>query len=260
MRKLFTTFLIIVFAVSIVGCGGSKNKGSNYTYKWSPGGGGVTASKFVAADVGEEPPAYSGASVPPFASVDALGATVGHVAIYTYFDGVPVRSNYTVDPSDGAMDVTGVGGVIDIFRPIRTGILNVTATYNGEALTIPVHTYYAYTFDGLTYLDFDTMTVYPDGSNPAVDVLFYDANFKAPYGYITVPDTVISSVMSAPSGLYRELGFGQEYWAGYYDDVVSGVTFIKTSENRFVKLSFISWGSGATFCFWVSDENGVFSH
>ncbi len=256
MKKISIYLLMIILVMSAIGCGGGKNKGSGYTYKWGAGGGSVSG---LSMKSGEEPstPIYSGAVAPPFASVKyGTNETVGGVAIYTYLDGVPVRSNYAVDPADGSMDVAGPYSEIDIFRPIHTGISNVTATYNGETLTIPVHTYYAYTFDGLTYLDFDTMTVYP-GANLAADVLFNGPNYKAPYGYQALSGAIISSIVSAPSGYYRELDFGQEYWAGYYDEV--NMSIIKTSEGKHVKLRFMSWGyGGTTFCFWVSDTNGNF--
>lgn len=267
MKKIFIVFLVMVL---VVGCGGSSSnqKSPKYTYKWSTGSsvstsGITTMNNNETEEEPEEPsPIYKGTVVPPYASVRyPTSETVGTVSIYTYLDGVPVRSNYVVDPADGTIDVTGVNNDIDYFKPIKTGIISIAASYDEYTLTIPVHVYWAYKYDGLIYLDFDTMTVYPTGANPAVDVLLGGTNFKAPYGYLTVPDAFISTVASAPSGSYRKLGFDQEYWAGYFDNVVTGITIIKTSEGRYVKLRYMSWGyDGTTFCFWVSDTNGVFSH
>lgn len=268
MKKTLFLVLILVLTVSVWGCGGSNKppqKGSGYTYKWSPGvsSASVEALNFGTMSEGEEgedppPPVYSGSVVPPFACVRyGTNETVMGVVLSTYYDGTPVESDYACDPANGSMGKTGTGE--EYFKPAKTGILPITATYNGEVLTIPVHAYPAYTC-GLVYFDFDTMTVHPDGSDPGVDVLFNNANFKSRYGYQALPyATVISEVTSVPGGEYKILGFDQDYWAAYFDNVDRSI--IKTSENKYVKLCFLSTGPlGATFCFLISDNAGVFEY
>lgn len=266
MKKIFIVFLVMVL---VVGCGGSSSnqKSPKYTYKWSTGSsvstsGITTMNNNETEEEPEEPsPIYNGTVVPPYASVRyPTSETVGTVSIYTYLDGVPVRSNYVVDPADGTIDVTGVNNDIDYFKPIKTGIISIAASYKEYTLTIPVHVYWAYTFDTLIYIDFDTMTIYPDGDDPAVDVLLGGTNLKAPYGYQAISHAALSTITTAPDGFYRQLPFDQEYWAMYYDNISNGA-IIKTDEGRYVKMRFMSWGyGGVTFCFWVSDINGVFSH
>lgn len=263
MKKIFVVFLILILIFSVLGCSSGSKKDPEYTYKWGTTANSVSAFNFIVMGAEEDPPqpVYSGSIVPPFAAVSyGINETVMGIAVYTYLNGIPVRSNYAVDSTNGIMSVTGPNNEIDIFMPKKTGVLPIIARYNEYSLTISVHVYWAYTINGLTYVDLDTMTVYPDGTNPAVDILFGGANFKAPYGYQALHyDTVLSTVTAAPDGNYRILDFNQEYWAAYYDNVSKSI--IKTSEGKYVKLCFLSQGSlGTTFCFWISDTNGIFSH
>lgn len=270
MKKNIALLLVLSLIITVVGCSGGSDKKTDkpvipqkprYYYKWSNG---ITSApvvrlkqqpilnKFTAyAEEGET--TYIGSEIPPFSSLDDGNRVCGTLLIFTYYNNVLVNSTCTCDPEDGEITEYDLSGTGDLFVPSfvakRTGKFTVTATYNGETLTIPVRVY-----------RFGNMSRDYDG-----DGIRDINNLNIPNGYHVIENDYLSLVTSAPTGTYVDtpLPYSTDPM-----DVCGRIYVIKTSGGKYAKV----WPTGGCSAvdnghiidyncvYYVSDGNGDFEY
>lgn len=271
MKKNIAFLLVLSIVVTILGCSSGNNRNNNgntnskgYYYKWSNG---ITSAPVVrlkqqpilnkftayAEDVEEGETTYIGSEIPPFSSLDDGGRVCGTLLIFTYYNDTLVNSTCTCDPEDGEITEYDLSGTGDLFVPSfvakRTGKFTITATYNGETLTIPVRVY-----------RFGNMSRDYDG-----DGIRDINNLNIPNGYQVIENKYLSLVTSAPTGTYVDtpLPYSTDHMA-----VCGRIYVIRTSSGKYAKVlptggcSAVDNGHIIDYncLYWVSDENGDFEY
>jgi hypothetical protein len=283
MKKLFILFLILILAVSVIGCGGGNKKdddpilpSSRYIYEWSPSAevsesSMLSASSFAASDFTAS--SYSSSIIPPYCALSITDGSAQMMSVITTYNEVTeivegdpviyknaVVSDFACNAADGSLSVTS--GESTVFSPIRLGLLSITATWNGNTLNIPVKIYHFTILNGSlgpeTAFDFDNMVASNDNLSPNTDLYFNSYGFQTPYGSEIVSNTygmpLISSILNAPAGAYSTTNAGNPNFP--YDTLI-----IKTSGGKYVKLIQTSQGTqGRGLVFFVSDNAGVFEY
>lgn len=269
MKKNIAFLLVLSIVVTILGCSSGNNRNNNgntnskgYYYKWSNGilttSHAKTLSNFRSsiayAEDGEDgETTYISSEIPPFSSLDDGGRVCGTLLIFTYYNDTLVNSTCTCNPDDGEIIEYDLSGTGDLFVPSfvakRTGKFTVTATYNGETLTIPVRVY-----------RFGNMSRDYDG-----DGIGDINNLNIPNGYQVIENKYLSLVTSAPTGMYVDtpLPYSTDPM-----DVCGRIYVIKTSSGKYAKVlptgscSAVDNGHIIDYncLYWVSDENGDFEY
>lgn len=266
MKKNIAFLLVLSIVVTILGCSSGNNRNNNgntnskgYYYKWSNGILTTSHAKTLSnlrssiAYAEDVETTYIGSEIPPFSSLDDGGRVCGTLLIFTYYNNVLVNSTCTCDPEDGEITEYDLSGTGDLFVPSfvakRTGMFTVTATYNGETLTIPVRVY-----------RFGNMSRDYDG-----DGIRDINNLNIPNGYQVIENKYLSLVASAPTGTYVDTPLP------YSTDpmnVCGRIYVIRTSSGKYAKVlptggcSAIDNGHIIDYncVYWMSDENGEFEY
>jgi hypothetical protein len=245
MKKIISILFVMSLIVTIAGCGGGKGSGntgnpsrSGYYYKWSNGflaSAYVKPSSMIFGSVAYaddptptptpiEPPQYIGSEIPPFSSIDDHNPPQpsGTLLILTYYNGAQVKSSCNYNSSDGSIvdyDLGGNGNPNDMvpsFVPKKQGLFHVTATYNGEAIDIPVRVYHF-------------IPISLNGSDLDGDGKYDIQNQIALYGYQVINNGYLSLVASAPPGDYTT---NASLPAFTYEKIF----VIKTSSGKYMKI------------------------
>jgi hypothetical protein len=240
MKKLYV--LLFIGVIIFTGCGGGGNhSGTGYQYKWSNG---ITTLTYTKAAfnsvVYADGPGYIGSEIPPFSGVDDGGRMGSTLLIFTYYNGDEVKSVCT--STDGQVADYDLGGhTAPSFIANSQGLFNITATYNGETINIPVRIYH---FGGI---DLDFADLDGDGNN---DIF----NFSALYGYQVINNAALSLVSSAPVGEYVQTPLPDFTYGKIY--------VIKTSSGKYCKVypTGAAGGNNYNSMNFLSDVNGNFDY